>query len=525
MDLDVFSREVVMSRRRSHLGWAGNVYAVLVVSVGTAAAATAFVTVATHGLSRPGLVVATTLAFALLQAPPIVTLRRGDQTLTVQLTEAAFVAAALTLSAPVVLVVVLVGTAGGEVLRVRPLAPSKWLSTVCMQSVAGVAALKISGPYQMALTAHHFARGAGAGVAFGVLCAVGHRSMIAVNDRRAGRQAERQELVLLAVALASAAAGVVAALAVALPAARPYLVIAVAMLVGLGWHGHRQAADATLLREFLDVTDRLARASADEVPGIVVTCGRRLVRRPVVVTDGAVDGAINIPVHSREPGAEVAMWLCVEPDPDSPLNDQDLDALHALATITAEHLDRLRLTAELERRALTDPLTGLANRTALSTALTSMLEHDATDSMAVVLIDLDGFKTLNDTHGHDAGDHLLVEIGVLLRGMVRATDVVARLGGDEFAVVTRSSDAACLTQRIESEIAALRPGVTGASVGVAYAKVDGADGPSLVRAADEAMYRRKARRKAANAGASHTRQDDQLAAARTEWVRGSELPS
>ena len=219
------------------------------------------------------------------------------------------------------------------------------------------------------------------------------------------------------------------------------------------------------------------------------------------------------------------MWLCVEPDPDSPLNDQDLDALHALATITAEHLDRLRLTAELERRALTDPLTGLANRTALSTALTSMLEHDATDSMAVVLIDLDGFKTLNDTHGHDAGDHLLVEIGVLLRGMVRATDVVARLGGDEFAVVTRSSDAARLAQRIESGIAALRPGVSGASVGVAYSMVDGADGASLVRAADEAMYRRKAHRKAANAGASHTRQDDQLAAARTEWVRGSELPS
>ena len=167
----------------------------------------------------------------------------------------------------------------------------------------------------------------------------------------------------------------------------------------------------------------------------------------------------------------------------------------ALATITGEHLDRLRLTAELERRALTDPLTGLANRAAFSAALTSMTEDGTADPWAVVLIDLDGFKTVNDTQGHDAGDELLVEIGALLHQLVPATRVVARLGGDEFAVITQWTDAAQLAQRIEAGVAALRPGLIGASVGIARSPVGGCDVASLVHAAHQAMYRRKAQRK------------------------------
>jgi diguanylate cyclase (GGDEF)-like protein len=486
-----------MSRRRSQLGWAGAVLVASVVSVGAAAVAQAFVTVALHGLARPGLVVATTAAFALLQAQPVVTLQRGDQTLTVQLTEAAFVAAVLTLSGPVVVVVVMVGTAAGELLRNRPLAPLKWLFTVCLQCIGAAAAVRVVAPQWAGPIPQHLVLGAAAGVVFGVLCAAGTRVSIGLSERQSGWEVERQELFLLAVALGSTAAGVVAALAVATPAARPYLVVAVAMLVGLGRHCHGQAADATRLRDFLDVTDRLARASDAEVPAIVATCGRRLARRPVLVTEAAVDGAINIAVQPRDEGAAIAMWLSVEPDPESPLSRRDLDALRALATITAEHLDRLRLTAELERRALTDPLTGLANRAAFSAALSSMIERDAPDALAVVLIDLDGFKTVNDTQGHDAGDELLVEIASLLSHMAPPGGVVARLGGDEFAVITRWNDAAQLAQRIESGVAALRPGLIGASVGVARSQEDGSDVASLVHAADQAMYRRKAHRKAA----------------------------
>jgi diguanylate cyclase (GGDEF)-like protein len=496
MDVQAFSDGVVMSRRRSQLSWAGSVLVVSVVSVGAAAAAQAFVSVATHGLARPGLVVATTAAFALLQAQPVVTLQRGDRTSTVQLTEAAFVAAVLTLTAPVVVVIVMVGTGVGELLRNRPPAPLKWLFTVCLQCTAAAAAVEVVAAQSAGPLTQHLARGAVAGVVFGVLCAAGTRAAIGVDERQAGWPVERQELFLLAVALGSTAAGVVAALAVASPAARPYLVVAVAMLVGLGRHGHRQAADATRLRDFLDVTDRLARAADADVPAIVATCGRRLARRPVLVTDAAVDGAINIAVHARDEDAHPAMWLSVEPDPESPLSRQDLDALHALATITGEHLARLRLTAELERRALTDPLTGLANRAAFSATLISMLEDDSADPLALVLIDLDGFKAVNDTQGHDAGDELLVEIASLLRRIVPATGLVARLGGDEFAVITHWSDGAQLAQRIETNVAALRPGLIGASVGVARSRVDGDDVAALVHAADQAMYRRKAQRKA-----------------------------
>jgi diguanylate cyclase (GGDEF)-like protein len=151
----------------------------------------------------------------------------------------------------------------------------------------------------------------------------------------------------------------------------------------------------------------------------------------------------------------------------------------------AEHESLVR------HQALHDPLTALPNRRALSELL-------ATDgSRALLLVDLDDFKPVNDKLGHAAGDELLVSVAARLRSAVRADDTVARLGGDEFAVFLPDGDAATAGQiaaRIVAECGRpfdleAGPVTIGASVGVAVSA--DADGDTLLREADEAMYRIK----------------------------------
>ena len=105
--------------------------------------------------------------------------------------------------------------------------------------------------------------------------------------------------------------------------------------------------------------------------------------------------------------------------------------------------ERLRLTGELvaeqaklEHLALHDPLTGLANRALFKQELEqALLQLPGAGGVGVLFVDLDDFKTVNDTCGHDAGDQLLIEVADRLRGVVRSNDVVARLGGDEFVIL------------------------------------------------------------------------------------------
>ncbi|WP_035486048.1 sensor domain-containing protein [Geminicoccus roseus] len=108
---------------------------------------------------------------------------------------------------------------------------------------------------------------------------------------------------------------------------------------------------------------------------------------------------------------------------------------HALRLVglLGDITDRRRAMQEFEYRALHDPLTGLLNRTAFWEAVARLRVEEA--AAALVLVDLDHFKPVNDTHGHDVGDRLLVEVASRLRGTVRRSDIVARLGGDEFALL------------------------------------------------------------------------------------------
>ncbi|SDE38825.1 diguanylate cyclase domain-containing protein [Rhodospira trueperi] len=163
---------------------------------------------------------------------------------------------------------------------------------------------------------------------------------------------------------------------------------------------------------------------------------------------------------------------------------------------------RRRAEQELLRQATTDPLTGLANRQLFARLLTSTIEQATRyhRSAALLFIDLDGFKQVNDTAGHAVGDAVLREIATRLRGAVRISDEVARLGGDEFVVIlpevrdreVASSVAEKLLQEVSRPFTPdLDAASLTASIGVAMVPDDGVTYESLLRAADTAMYRAK----------------------------------
>lgn len=156
---------------------------------------------------------------------------------------------------------------------------------------------------------------------------------------------------------------------------------------------------------------------------------------------------------------------------------------------------------EMQQMAMQDPLTGLANRSALIEALRSALdaERGAGEGPVILLLDLDAFKSINDTLGHTAGDQVLITVGERIRGAVRSSDVVARLGGDEFAVVMPSASPDQATIVAHRILAALKepielPGRSvrcGASIGLSV----GGENPTpedMLMEADVAMYASKA---------------------------------
>ncbi len=172
--------------------------------------------------------------------------------------------------------------------------------------------------------------------------------------------------------------------------------------------------------------------------------------------------------------------------------NSDLEGRVADRTMQLEQAQR-----QLERLALYDPLTGLANRTLLDEHLTLAMRRteQGAPPPAVVLLDLDGFKLVNDSFGHTVGDHLLVEVAKRLRSVVRDTDTVARLGGDEFALVVLDAspgEVIAMAERIHGAMQApVRVGDqtcwVGVSIGVCFA-ARGQDADTLMRNADTAMY-------------------------------------
>jgi diguanylate cyclase (GGDEF)-like protein len=178
------------------------------------------------------------------------------------------------------------------------------------------------------------------------------------------------------------------------------------------------------------------------------------------------------------------------------------------AVLIAEQLAmamaNLQLREQLRQQSIRDPLTGLFNRRYLEETMERELARSARNGqpLAVVAIDVDHFKRFNDTHGHEAGDHVLVELARLLREGVRNTDIACRYGGEEFVLLMPDSPLSIAIERVEmlrTQVSALRlqfgagphEPVT-ISIGLATAPRDGNRADVLLRNADTALYAAKA---------------------------------
>jgi diguanylate cyclase (GGDEF)-like protein len=173
-----------------------------------------------------------------------------------------------------------------------------------------------------------------------------------------------------------------------------------------------------------------------------------------------------------------------------------------LANLAALSIERARVHAALEEQAITDGLTGLLNHRAVQDRLEAEISRANREGrpLAVLMIDIDQFKQINDTHGHLTGDRTLQEVSKCLRRSVRLSDHVGRYGGDEFLIVlpgAEQGEALIAAERIlrNTSLARVMAGDElvdiQLSVGVAIYPMDGSDSPSLIAAADHSMYAAK----------------------------------
>jgi diguanylate cyclase (GGDEF)-like protein len=185
---------------------------------------------------------------------------------------------------------------------------------------------------------------------------------------------------------------------------------------------------------------------------------------------------------------------------EEPFAQETMRLVGVLGDQLAVGLSHLRDYTEKSHQALRDPLTGIYNRRVLQDALTRELLRARREDglLALTMLDIDDFKSINDGHGHDAGDEVLRRVAACGREVVRPGDTFARVGGEEFALLTPGAgaqEALLVAERLRLAVAALDVlpdrGVT-VSAGLAAWPADAADGDALRRAADEALYRAKA---------------------------------
>lgn len=192
----------------------------------------------------------------------------------------------------------------------------------------------------------------------------------------------------------------------------------------------------------------------------------------------------------RKDGTEVPVEVSLGPVGD------------ATVAVVRDFSRHRRIELELEHRALHDPLTNLPNRALFFDRLTQAMRSSRREGLgvAVVMLDLDGFKALNDTYGHAFGDEVLRKFADSLGRGLRATDTVARIGGDEFAwilpaVTSRAAVDETVRKRLDGAIRQVsesdRRSSVGVSAGIALYPEDGRNADALMRHADAAMYQAK----------------------------------
>lgn len=252
----------------------------------------------------------------------------------------------------------------------------------------------------------------------------------------------------------------------------------------------------------------------DDVDVDETLCSKSILMRDISYTENAAtderwvgnaftDGRYaEIKLYAAAPlvlsGGEVAGTICAFSEADDSLSRVQLEMLRDLAALAVRMLELHDANERLGAEALRDALTGLPNRTLLTEDLQRRLARHARGASApsVLFLDMDGFKTVNDVHGHHIGDELLRAIAARLLETVRATDLLARWGGDEFVVVCDGDDTA---SRLEPHVNRIRsafdrpfdlacgPTQVGVSIGRATA-TGGETAASLLATADAAMY-------------------------------------
>ncbi|MGE5126120.1 MAG: putative bifunctional diguanylate cyclase/phosphodiesterase, partial [Betaproteobacteria bacterium] len=236
-------------------------------------------------------------------------------------------------------------------------------------------------------------------------------------------------------------------------------------------------ADDTLARRALDLTSTVWEGPSPARPGAAIAVPMRVGRQSLGVLE-----ARSSRLRQRDES-----WP---------------ETLSDIASQLGLFLERQHAEAELQRFARYDGLTGLPNRSFFRETLQRTLARAARERsrLALIFIDLDGFKTVNDRLGHAAGDLVLQVVAERLRAGTRSSDLVARIGGDEFVALiqslARGDDAALVARSLLERLA--RPCVVeghdltlGASAGIAIYPEDGADAETLLHDADLAMYRAK----------------------------------
>jgi diguanylate cyclase (GGDEF)-like protein len=200
---------------------------------------------------------------------------------------------------------------------------------------------------------------------------------------------------------------------------------------------------------------------------------------------------------------EMSGMLHLEVAPDRDIDDELRQLLLTIGDVVKLSLSNLKLRESLSELAMRDELTGLFNRHYLSETLPRELHRAARSKtpLTVAIMDVDHFKTFNDTQGHDAGDEVLRQLGAFLQHSVRSGDVACRYGGEELLLVLLDCDSSNAKTRLEHFCKEIRekpflfrgnalPSVT-LSVGLAQMSEDLPSAEALITAADEALYRAK----------------------------------
>ena len=220
---------------------------------------------------------------------------------------------------------------------------------------------------------------------------------------------------------------------------------------------------------------------------------------PMILKTEGFQSLCAVSIMARE---KILGVICVGSHGCREFLDRDVRLLNSIANQTGVAIENAQLYEQTAGIAFTDGLTGLYNRRYFEDQIERELARARRNEtpLSVLMLDLDGLKTINDGFGHHAGDAFLKELGRIIQANTRASDIAARLGGDEFIILapdTDSSDACIIGERIQSQVEQCRPNIDGlevattVSIGVASYPTHACNVTALLQRADDAVYSAK----------------------------------